>query len=76
MDAQFLGIDIGSSYTKFVIVDDRNDILFEDTIQTLSRNRQAFENVIHEIDAKFQIRKTCTTGYGRNSYKGDIKRLS
>jgi predicted CoA-substrate-specific enzyme activase len=74
MDSHFLGIDIGSSFTKFIVIDNTGEIIFEEIIQTLSRNRQAFEDIKNEIDQRFHVIKTCTTGYGRNSFKGDIQK--
>lgn len=74
MDSHFLGIDIGSSFTKFVVIDNNKEVVFEEIIQTLSRNRQAFEDIKNEIDQRFKVIKTCTTGYGRNSFKGDIQK--
>lgn len=74
MDSHYLGIDIGSSYTKFIVIDNSGEIVFEEIIQTLSRNRQAFEDITNEIDKRFNVIKTCTTGYGRNSYKGDLQK--
>ncbi len=74
MDSHFLGIDLGSSYTKFVVVDDSGTVMFEKTIQTLSRNRQTFQDIKNEIDNKFNISKTCSTGYGRNSFACDLQK--
>jgi predicted CoA-substrate-specific enzyme activase len=74
MDSHYLGIDIGSSYTKFIVIDNAGTIVFEEIIQTLSRNRQEFEDIKNEIDNRFHVLKTCTTGYGRNSYKGDLQK--
>ncbi len=74
MNNHFLGIDLGSSYTKFVVVNDMSEILFDETIQTLSRNRQSFENTRTEIGSRFNVIKTCTTGYGRSSFKGDMQK--
>jgi len=74
MDSHFLGIDIGSSFTKFIVIDDTKEVVFEEIIKTLSRNRQAFEDIKNEIDQRFNVIKTCTTGYGRNSFKGDIQK--
>lgn len=74
MNSHFLGIDLGSSYTKFIVVDNSGAIEFEETIPTLSRNRQAFENIKEKIDRQFNVKRTCTTGYGRNSFKGDLQK--
>ncbi len=74
MESHFLGIDIGSSYIKFIIIDDNNTTLFEETIKTFSRKTKTFETVKEEIDSKFNVIKTCTTGYGRNNFKGDMQK--
>ncbi len=70
----YLGIDLGSSYTKFVVVGNDGTILFKEVIATLSRKRDQFEKNMDEIARRFDIQKTCSTGYGRDSYSGDMQK--
>jgi len=70
----YLGIDLGSSYTKFVVIDEVGDVLFQKVIPTLSRYRDEFDSIMVDVERKFDIQKTCTTGYGRRSYNGDMQK--
>jgi len=71
MNRHYLGIDLGSSYTKFVVIDQRNQVQYRQVIPTLSRNRRARRDVLEEIHEQFTINNTCATGYGRSSYSQD-----
>lgn len=70
----YLGIDLGSSYTKFVVIENDGTVVFKEVIATLSRNRDLFNENMEEINRRFDIQKTCSTGYGRDSYSGDMKK--
>ncbi|MCH7613469.1 MAG: hypothetical protein IIB95_01940 [Candidatus Marinimicrobia bacterium] len=70
----YLGIDLGSSYTKFVVTDDSGGLVFNNVIPTLSRNKDMFKNQFEDISNMFSIKKICTTGYGRDTVKGDLKK--
>jgi len=70
----FLGIDLGSSYTKFVVIDDRKEAVYRSVIPTLSRRREQFEEILETINQRYAIRSICTTGYGRTSYAGDLEK--
>ena len=74
MAKHFLGIDIGSSYTKFVVVDENGASGFTKIVPTLSRNRQDFDDVIAYISTTYAPSCTCSTGYGRKKYEGDIQK--
>ncbi len=70
----FLGIDLGSSYTKFVVINSEQEIVFHEVIPTLSRRRERFEEILETINQRYIIHSTCTTGYGRTSYAGDLQK--
>jgi predicted CoA-substrate-specific enzyme activase len=70
----YLGIDLGSSYTKFAVVDDSSTMIHKQVIPTLSRRRENFIDVLANINHSFDIQKVCTTGYGRNSHQGDLQK--
>ena len=74
MSHSYLGIDLGSSYTKSVVIDTNRTTLYRSVIPTLSRNRKAFEEQQTEINEKYEIRGICATGYGRNSCTSDMKK--
>ena len=74
MGDYFLGIDLGSSYTKFAVTDDSGGLMFNNVIPTLSRNKDMFRNQLAKINKQFSIKQICTTGYGRDTFDGDIKK--
>ena len=65
----FLGIDIGSSYTKYLVIDDEKTILFRGCSKTLSRNKDEDISIKEIINTRFDIKNTGVTGYGRIHYK-------
>lgn len=64
----FLGIDLGSAYTKFTIVDQSGTAIFRYFLPTLNSDKQAFKNVMHTIGTNFDIKYSCATGYGRKHF--------
>ncbi|MBC8322930.1 MAG: 2-dehydropantoate 2-reductase [Candidatus Marinimicrobia bacterium] len=74
MGVYFLGIDLGSSYTKFAVTDDSGGLVLNNVIPTLSRNKGMFRNQLTKINKQFSIKQICTTGYGRDTFDGDIKK--
>jgi predicted CoA-substrate-specific enzyme activase len=73
-NSHFLGIDLGSSYTKFIVVDNNCKIYYNEVIPTLSRRRESFKENLEHITRQYNIHSTCATGYGRNSFASDIKK--
>lgn len=65
----FLGVDIGSSFTKFVVIDAGHHVLFQKAIKTLNRDKHAKQNILDHIFSTFKIACTCATGYGREYFK-------
>jgi len=70
----FLGIDLGSSYTKFVVVNKAGVMQYQSVVPTLSRNKDSFNSRYQFIRDTYAIRRCCTTGYGRDSFPGDLKK--
>jgi (R)-2-hydroxyacyl-CoA dehydratese activating ATPase len=64
----FLGIDLGSAYTKFTIVDDNTSPIFRFSLPLFGNDRQALKNVMHTIASNFNIKFSCATGYGRKHF--------
>lgn len=64
----FLGIDLGSAYSKFTVIDDTAEILFRYFLPTLNNDKQAFKNVMQTIFSNFSIKYSCATGYGRKHF--------
>lgn len=64
----FLGIDLGSAYTKFTIVDEEKNIIFRYILKTLNRDKIASKHIITAILEEFPIKYSCATGYGRKNF--------
>ncbi|MCP4974911.1 MAG: 2-dehydropantoate 2-reductase [Maribacter sp.] len=64
----FLGIDLGSAYTKFSVIDEKGYPIFRYQLQTLSKDRHAMQNILRAINAEFDIKYSCATGYGRKVF--------
>ena len=64
----FLGIDLGSAYTKFTVIDEQGNMLFRYILQTLNKDRQAQKVVLQAINGVFNIKYSCATGYGRKHF--------
>jgi 2-dehydropantoate 2-reductase len=61
----FLGIDLGSAYTKFSIIDEREQVCFQTALKTLNRDRVTIRHVLNVLRKEFNIVQICATGYGR-----------
>lgn len=64
----FLGIDLGSAFTKFTVIDEQGNALFRYCLPTLSSDKQAQKNVMQAIASHFNISHSCATGYGRKHF--------
>ncbi len=65
----YLGVDIGSSFTKFIVIDKDEYIVFSNVTKTLNRDKSVLRNIIKDIDEKFNIKNVCATGYGRKHFE-------
>lgn len=64
----FLGIDLGSAYTKFTVIDEEKNVVFRYTLKTLNRDKIASKHIINAIYEEFPIKYSCATGYGRKTF--------
>ncbi len=64
----FLGIDLGSAYTKFTVIDEKGTPVFRYLLETLNKDRQAMKVVLQAIHGTFNIKYSCATGYGRKHF--------
>ncbi len=69
MSKHYLGVDIGSSFTKFTVIDINEKLLYSKVLKTLSRNKQERKEAQDYISNNFDISFTCSTGYGREHFK-------
>ena len=65
----YLGVDIGSSFTKFVVIDKDEDIILSNVTKTLNRDKSVLKNILKDIDERFNIVNVCATGYGRKYFE-------
>jgi 2-dehydropantoate 2-reductase len=64
----FLGVDLGSAYTKFTVIDENANPIFRYFLPTVSNERITLKNVIQAINAEFNVKFSCATGYGRKHF--------
>ncbi len=64
----FLGVDLGSAYTKFSVIDEKEHIAFQTALKTLNRDRISVRHVIEALKKEYEISATCATGYGRKHF--------
>lgn len=64
----FLGVDLGSAYTKLSVIDADSNYVFGYTLPTLSNDNQALKNVMSAITSNFNVKYSCATGYGRKHF--------
>ena len=74
MGRHFLGIDLGSSFTKFVVIDNEGTLAYHSVIPTLSRRREGFEHEMSHIRDCYGVTEICATGYGRGSVEVDLQK--
>ena len=64
----FLGVDLGSAYSKITVIDDKGNPIFRYDLPIYSTDRQALKNVMTTIASNFTIKYSCATGYGRKHF--------
>ncbi len=64
----FMGVDLGSAYIKFCIIDSKQNVVFRYLLETLNKNRIAHKQVMQAIQSDFNIQYSCATGYGRKHF--------
>lgn len=66
----YLGVDLGSAFTKFVVIDENDAVVFRYLLNGNANNKQAQINVMQAITSNFRIAGSCATGYGRKHFNG------
>lgn len=64
----FLGVDLGSAYTKFTVIDAQGTPLFRYALRSFGNDKAGQQNVMQTISSNFNIRFSCATGYGRKHF--------
>ena len=70
MHNYYHGIDIGSSFTKIVVIDGTGLVCYRNVTKTLNRNKEELSGILDEINSRFSPSGVCATGYGREHFKG------
>lgn len=65
----FLGIDLGSAYSKFTVIDENGKLVFKFILQSVNKDKPAKKRLLQAIQAEFNIKKSCATGYGRKFFE-------
>ncbi len=61
----FLGIDLGTAYTKFCVIDERGKIVFTRIAQVYHKDQVSIQHVLRALQTHFHIQQICITGYGQ-----------
>ncbi len=64
----YMGIDLGSAFTKLVVINGLGDILFTEVVRTMNRDRKPLYDAINHAQEHFPIASTCAAGYGRDHF--------
>ncbi len=64
----FMGVDLGSAYTKFTVINRNGEVAFRTTLKTLNREKIAVRHVVEALHGEFDIAMSCATGYGRKHF--------
>ena len=66
----YLGVDIGSTTTKYVLINEERDIIYKDYVHTqgkpIETTQRLLKNILDEIGKMIRITGAATTGSGRN----------
>ncbi len=66
----FLGIDLGSAYTKFTVIDEEGKPVFRYLLPTMTKDRNGVKDILQAIHSSFKVNYSCATGYGRKHFTG------
>lgn len=64
----FVGVDLGSAYTKFTVIDENENVVYQSALRTLNRDKAALKHVMEAVSSEFPVKYCCATGYGRKSF--------
>lgn len=64
----FLGVDLGSAFTKFSVIDEHEKIVFQTALKTLNRDKISVRHVVEALKKEYAITRICATGYGRKHF--------
>lgn len=65
----FLGVDIGSTFTKLTVTDAAGRPIYSKVLKTFNRDRNLLNTALKDIHFAYDIQSVCATGYGREHLK-------
>ncbi len=65
----FLGVDLGSAFTKFTVINENEEVVFRYSLKSLMSDKMALKQVVEAIQSDFDIEYSCATGYGRKHFE-------
>jgi predicted CoA-substrate-specific enzyme activase len=68
----FVGFDVGSTFTKFCILDEGEGIISLESFQTPAVQRDFFKEKLQSLAKKFTIAGSASCGYGRGNIDADV----
>ncbi|MFZ4590344.1 MAG: 2-dehydropantoate 2-reductase [Ignavibacteria bacterium] len=69
----FLGVDLGSAFVKFAVIDGNDEMVYTSALKTVNKDRLAIRHVLEALKSEYAIKYSCATGYGRKHfYEADI----
>lgn len=75
MSDSFLGVDLGSSYTKICVIDNKDNVQFRTVFPSLTRDGDTLSKTLDHLRNSFSVRSVCATGYGRMNFEEcDVKK--
>jgi predicted CoA-substrate-specific enzyme activase len=66
-----LGIDVGSTFTKYVVMDSHEEFTRNEKFKTPANQREFFEHFIRDMKKEFPIDHVAACGYGRKNVPAD-----
>jgi len=64
----YLGVDLGSAYTKLTVINNQRDVLFTEVVKTMNRDKKPLYDALSNAHEHFPIAATCAAGYGREHF--------
>jgi len=67
----FLGIDAGSTFTKYVVLNKNREIIKYGKIKTPPSQKESYSKLVYELRKEYRIEKIGGCGYGKNNIDAD-----
>lgn len=66
--SHFVGVDIGSYYTKISVIDEAGEVVYRELLRTLNRDKNALYGALEDIKGRYDVAAICASGYGREHF--------